>query len=162
MHAEAYAFVKQFSTDAKLNVIEIGSRNINGTVRGLFPNTRWIGLDLHDGPAVDVVCDMLDYTPVNQADIVICCEVLEHAIRWPDMVKRAAEWVKPGGAMIITCAGPGRAPHSHIDGCQLRPQEYYGNVTTQDLKTILEAVSMQVVICCQCGHDTQAMALKPA
>ena len=48
MHVEAFAFVAQFSTTDPITVIEIGSRIINGTVRGLFPNAHWTGLDLTD------------------------------------------------------------------------------------------------------------------
>jgi len=159
MHAEAFAFVKQFSNEYPIDVIEIGSRNINGTVRGLFPNARWTGLDLHPGPDVDVVCDMLDYTPPDSVDLIICCEVLEHAEQWKQMVSRAADWLKPGGRMIITCAGPGRLPHSHIDGCQLRPGEYYGNVSVKELRDSTEADGLYVVICTQLRNDTQAMVI---
>lgn len=159
MHAEAYAFVKQFACDTPIDVIEIGSRNINGSVRPLFPKARWVGLDLHPGPDVDVVCDMMEYTPPKQVDLVICCEVLEHAEPWKQMLSQAQAWLKPGGRMIITCAGPGRLPHSHIDGCQLRPGEYYGNISAEDLREAMEADGLYVVICTQLRNDTQAMAI---
>ncbi len=159
MHAEAFAFVKQFATDSTIDVIEVGSRNINGTVRGLFPNARWTGLDLHPGPDVDVVCDMLDYTPPDSVDLIVCCEVLEHAERWSLMLSQAQAWLKPGGRMILTCAGPGRIPHSHIDGGRLRPDEYYANVSADDLRKALEADGLYVVICTQLKNDTQAMAI---
>lgn len=159
MHEQAYNFVRQFATDQSISVVEIGSRNINGTVRGLFPASRWVGIDLHPGPDVDIVGDMLDFTPEDTVDMVVCCEVLEHAEKWREMIARASDWLKWNGSIIITCAGPGRLPHSHIDGCQLRPGEYYGNVTTQELRTELEAHGLRVVICCQVGNDTQAMAM---
>lgn len=159
MHDQAYNFVRQLATEESISVVEIGSRNINGTVRPLFPRSRWLGIDLHPGPDVDIVGDMLEFTPDDTVDMVVCCEVLEHAPKWREMIARASNWIKWNGAIIITCAGPGRLPHSHIDGCQLRPGEYYGNVTTQDLRTELELNGLQVVICCQVGNDTQAMAL---
>lgn len=159
MHAEAFAFVKQFSSESSLDVIEIGSRNINGTVRGLFPNARWTGLDLHPGPDVDIVCNMLDYSPPGSVDLVICCEVLEHTEHWKQMISKASAWLKSGGRMIITCAGPGRLPHSHIDGCQLRPGEYYGNISVSDLNEAMDADGLCVMICTQLRNDTQAMAI---
>lgn len=159
MHEQAYNFVRQFATDESISVVEIGSRNINGTVRPLFPASRWVGIDLHPGPAVDIVGDMLNFTPDDTVDLVVCCEVLEHAEKWREMVARASNWLKCNGSIIITCAGPGRLPHSHIDGCQLRPGEYYGNVTTQELRAELEVNGLRVVICSQFGNDTQAMAI---
>jgi SAM-dependent methyltransferase len=159
MHNEAFAFVKQFATEDPISVIEIGSRNINGTVRTLFPNAAWIGLDLHPGPDVDVVCDMLEYTPQDVVDLVVCCEVLEHAEQWEKMITHASWWVKPGGLLLITCAGPGRAPHSHIDGCQLRENEYYGNIDPQMLRSSLDTAGFRVLICTQVGADTQAACL---
>lgn len=159
MHVESLAFVAQFATADPIDVIEIGSRNINGTVRPLFPNARWTGLDLHPGPDVDVVCDMRDYMPPDSVDLVVCCEVLEHAEPWRQMISQAQAWLKPGGRMIITCAGPGRLPHSHIDGCQLRPGEYYGNITVGELREAMEAEGLHVVICTQLRNDTQAMAI---
>lgn len=159
MHTEAFAFVKQFATTDPITVIEIGSRIINGTVRGLFPNARCTGLDLHPGPGVDVVCDMMDYTPPDSVDLIVCCEVFEHAENWRQMISQAQAWLKPGGRMILTCAAPGRLPHSHIDGGRLRPDEYYANVSADDLRKAMEADGLYVVICTQLKNDTQAMAI---
>lgn len=159
MHAEAFAFVAQFSTTDPITVIEIGSRIINGTVRGLFTNAHWTGLDLHPGPGVDIVCDMMDYTPPDSVDLIVCCETLEHAENWRQMISQAQAWLVPGGRMILTCAAPGRIPHSHIDGGQLRPDEYYANVSADDLRKALEADGLYVVICTQLKNDTQAVAL---
>lgn len=159
MHEEAMAFVKQFATEDPISVIEVGSRNINGTPRGLFPNAHWTGVDLYAGPDVDVVCDMFDYTPPDSVDLVICCEVLEHSEKWAEMISRASGWLKSGGRMIITCAGPGRIPHSHVDGGEVRLEEYYGNISTQEMRQALESDGLYVVICTQLRNDTQAMAI---
>jgi hypothetical protein len=161
MHQAAFDFIKQFSSKEEMSVIEIGSRNINGSVRSLFPNAEWIGLDLHEGPDVDWVGDSREYQPTEKVDMVVCCESLEHAEMWYDMVRTAAGWVKPFGRMLITCAGPGRAPHSHIDGCQLRPGEHYNNVSAVDMRRCLTDAGMTVLICHQLGDDTQAVAVKP-
>jgi len=159
MHNEAYAFVRQFATDEPISVIEIGSRNINGSVRMLFPNATWTGIDLYDGPGVDVVGSALDYVPPDTVDAVICCEVCEHAAEWRELIAHARWWLKPGGKFIITCAGPGREPHSHIDGCQLRDDEFYENVSVDELRDALIDSGLTVVICTQLGNDTQALAM---
>lgn len=133
MHPAAFEFVGRYATSDAISVIEIGSRNINGTVRDHFPGATWTGLDLYPGPAVDVVIDSLNYTPAEPVDLVICCEVLEHAPKWKEIVRHSAKWLKVGGRILITCAGPDRVPHSAIDGGQLRRGEYYANVSQEDL-----------------------------
>ena len=133
MHAGAFEFVRRFSTHESLTVIEIGSRDINGSVRPFFPNAEWIGIDVVAGPGVDVVIDAIDYSPECQVDMVICTEVLEHTDAWCQIISRAETWIKPGGRMIITCAGTGRLPHSAVDGGPLREGEYYENITHEEL-----------------------------
>ncbi len=161
MHPEAFNFMRQFTTLDPLSVIEVGSRDINGTARPLFPNAQWIGLDLYPGPAVDVVCDMMDYTPDALVDLVVCCEVLEHAEGWAAMVHRMATWIKPGGRLLITCAGTGRKPHSHHDGGELRPGEYYGNISSTDLMIEVWAAGLVGIIDRELRKDTQVAARKP-
>lgn len=60
-------------------VLEIGSLNINGTVRDFFQNCDYIGLDVAPGKDVDVVCQGQSYSvPDNSFDNVISCEAMEH------------------------------------------------------------------------------------
>lgn len=154
MHTEAFEFVEQFRTDKPIHVIEIGSRNINGSVRPLFPNATWVGLDLHPGPDVDLVLDAREYNPLKKADLVICCEVLEHTPHWRAIVDAGRSWLKPDGKMVVTCAGPGREPHSAIDGGPLQPDEYYANIRP-DMLDVYGAQSVSFV-----GTDTRAVFLR--
>jgi cyclopropane fatty-acyl-phospholipid synthase-like methyltransferase len=133
MHPGAFEFISRFATNEVISIIEIGSRDINGTVRSLFPAASWTGLDLYPGPAVDVVTDAMDYVPGALVDRVVCCEVFEHSQNWGEILTHAATWIRPGGRMLITCAGPGREPHSAIDGGKLRPGEHYENISVDSL-----------------------------
>jgi hypothetical protein len=133
MHDGAFEFVRRFSTDESLTVIEIGSMDINGSVRPCFPNASWIGIDVAAGPGVDIVIDAIDYSPECQADLVICTEVLEHTDMWCQIISRAETWIKPGGRIIITCAGTGRLPHSAVDGGPVQAGEHYANITHEQL-----------------------------
>lgn len=116
---------------------------MNGTVRVLFPNADWFGIDCEDGPDVDLVVDAIEYDPVEPADLVICCEVFEHAEQWAAIIRRAAGWLKVGGEMIITVAGPQRPPHSAFDGGEVRPGEYYGNVSAEALVGVAFAAGLR-------------------
>jgi len=160
MHTEAYEFVSKFATQDNITVIEIGSRDLNGSVRQLFPCAVWVGLDLYPGPAVDIVCDAASYVPDSLVDLVVCCEVLEHAPNWRELIQCAASWLQPGGRMIITCAGPGRAPHSHHDGGELREGEYYGNLSADAIAEELHYSGLHLISCDQSGEDTQAAAFR--
>tara|TARA_R110000803_G_scaffold55001_1_gene111828 strand:+ start:785 stop:1270 length:486 start_codon:yes stop_codon:yes gene_type:complete len=160
MHTEAFEFVAVNATTDRVSVIEIGSRDVNGTARVLFSHATWLGLDLHEGPAVDVVCNAAEYVTDDRYDITICLEVLEHSEHWPELVRRLHDWLKPGGRTIITCAGVGREPHSAIDGQAVREGEYYGNIDTTSLQQAMEQAGFVDVKTEQRGPDTYATGSK--
>lgn len=136
MHPAALAWVAEHAP-AATTVVDVGGRDINGTVRGCFPDADYVSVDLIDGPGVDVVADFATWEPEGPVDVVVCCEVAEHAPTWPDLVAHAAEILAPGGALIFTAAGPGRAPHSAFDGGELRDGEWYENVDPVELEEVL-------------------------
>lgn len=158
MHAEARQWVEHFATMQPISVIEIGSKNVNGSIRDLFPNATWYGIDRESGAMVDQVTDAIDYTPDLPADLVVCCEVLEHADNWRQIISRAAEWLKPEGVLIVTCAGLGRKPHS-CDGGPLKTGEYYANIDPAELRAELDK-SYRWKYCRQFQTDAQAFAMR--
>lgn len=169
MHDTAMEFVSRFAKSEPVTVIEIGSRDINGSTRALFPAATWIGLDLHEGPCVDWVGDCTNYVPASPVSLVICTEVLEHAEQWERILQLAVSWLLSDGKIIITCAGPGREPHSHHDGAGLREGEYYGNLSIDQITDVLEAVGMTIVCAergltvrdvASFGTDSRVMAVK--
>lgn len=134
MHHHAFRFVQRVaeqlaaSASPVTRVLEIGSRNINGSVRPLFPAVAYLGVDVVDGPGVDVVADGATVSPPEAPDCVLCCEVLEHTDQAEAIIAHALELLPAGGHLIVTCAAPDRAPHSAVDGGPLRPDEYYANL----------------------------------
>ena len=135
MHVQAFDFVAAHVTGlAPISVLEIGSLDINGSVRALFgANVDYHGLDVVDGPGVDEVGDAADWRASRCYDLVVSTEVLEHAPRWRDILTNAWDAVAPGGRLLATCATDPRAPHSAIDGLDVRPDEHYANVTPGDV-----------------------------
>lgn len=97
-------------------ILELGSRNINGTIRQFFPEpSTYIGVDLMAGRDVDYVCAAGDYTSSEKFDCVVCCEMLhEDKDAWRSFVV-LRHMVKPGGLVIITCAGPARMSSEYPD-----------------------------------------------
>jgi SAM-dependent methyltransferase len=115
-------------------VVEVGSRDINGEIRSLVDADSYIGIDLEDGPGVDVVADCRFWEPPWKASLVVCCEVLEHAPEPREVVDACIGYLRTGGRLVVTCAGPGRAPHSGHDGGPVADDEHYANVDPADLE----------------------------
>ena len=132
MHQQAYNWIKaQLATIiiTGADVLEVGSLDVNSTARGLVIRPRfegcgsYTGIDRTAGRGVDIVCDLHEYEPGILYDIIVCCECLEHDPQPGKAFHKMMAMVKPGGTLLMTCAGPGRAPHMNGHG------EYYGNVT---------------------------------
>jgi hypothetical protein len=139
MHAEAYDWVRQHVGNPA-TVLDIGGRDINGSCRPLFPQTDYTVLDIRPGANVEIVADAATWVPERQFDLVLCTEVFEHTESWPQICVTAYAACRVGGRFIATMAGPGRTPHSAIDGgWTLAPSEYYGNVHPETLRIELEA-----------------------
>lgn len=143
MHAQVLDWIGRqaagLAEDA--HVLEIGSLDINGSVRPLFAGAAsYHGIDLVDGPGVDEVADGASWEPPRSYDVVLCAEVLEHAPAWADVVRTMWRATRPGGTLLITCATDPRAPHSAVDGLDVRPDEHYGNVDGDALAAVLTAL----------------------
>ena len=157
MHAEALDFLRRISLSGP--VVEFGSRNVNGSARDAFPGLEWIGVDIEDGPGVDVVADAAEFWPDQFAPCsIVCCEVLEHAANWKEIIRNAKRIADLQCVLVITCAGPGRLPHSAIDGGPLRPGEYYRNLSAAEIRAACLESGFRGVFAEQIGYDTRAIA----
>lgn len=138
MHEAAYRWVERCAAmlPRRASVVELGSRQINGSVRGLFAYCPYLGVDLTAGPGVDVVADVVGWRPADGRlfDTAVSTEALEHAPDGPGFCRTAFDVLAPGGVLILTAAGPTRRPHSGVDGGKLRPGEFYRNVGPADLR----------------------------
>jgi SAM-dependent methyltransferase len=127
-------------------VLEIGSLDINGSVRSLFHNCDYLGLDVAPGPGVDLVCQGQEYAaPDGSFDVVISCEAMEHNPHWIATFKNMIRLCRPGGLVIMTCATTGRAEHGTS---RTEPEsspltigigwEYYRNLTASNFRRHLD------------------------
>jgi hypothetical protein len=162
MHEQAYEFIAVCARDlGRVGfVLEIGSRNVNGAVRELFDAERYIGVDVMPGPGVDIVASGRDYVPDTVPHVVVCCEVLEHTAEAEAIVAHALSLLPVGGVLLLTAAGPERAPHSAIDGGPLRSTEHYRNITIDDLEQWLAAADDREIVHNPVAGDVYARAVK--
>lgn len=137
MHPEIDNFIVRVKTenpeffDMK-KVLEVGSQDINGSVRKHFNNCDYVGIDLGEAPSVDVVCSIIDYVHPEEYDVVISCEMLEHCKEWSEALEQMYENIKPGGLFILTCAGPTRqehGTHNHTPQDSKFTLEHYRNIS---------------------------------
>ena len=143
-------------------VVEIGARNINGTIRDLFTGRPYIGVDAMPGPDVDVVCNGAFYRPAEPAAVVVCTETLEHTDEASAICTNSHRILKPGGVFLVTAATLGRAAHSAIDGQRIRANEFYQNVSVDDLTAWLEDFAQIKVEHNPTACDVYATAIKGA
>jgi SAM-dependent methyltransferase len=172
MHPAAWRFVTNhlppnvwYNTDDGLPhaVVDLGGRNINGSPRALIaPPCHYVSVDLVPGPGVDVVADAAAWWPPDGArfDLALCCEVLEHTPRAAAILAHAYDLLRPGGTLIVTAAGEGRAPHSAAIGGSLAPYEFYRNVTRGDLSAWLASYDAVQMVENQAAGDIYAVARK--
>lgn len=150
MHKEAKQFVRQVKAEYPeyfngKKVLEVGSLDINGSVRKYFVDCDYTGIDRSDGRGVDIVCDAWSFVvlPETKFDVVISTEMLEHDKTWMMSLERMYRNLKPNGLLLITCAGPTRAEHgtTRSDGGWASPStpDYYRNISTEDFASVLPA-----------------------
>jgi len=82
-------------------VLLVGSRLYNGS----YDRREWykevIGLDMQDGPGVDVVHD-LEKPYSGQFDHVDCCSVLEHVARPWLLAQNIQNVMVPGASLVVS------------------------------------------------------------
>lgn len=158
MHIAVIEFVTAHRPDAAGDVLDVGGRDINGSPRHHFADaTTYTVIDLHDAPGVDVVGDICEFGLTEVADTVLCLEVLEHAEAWREIVAACARACRPGGSVLVTCAGPGRPPHSAMDGNELHDGEHYANVAADELAEAMTAAGLTIEVAEQVGQDVRAV-----
>ena len=151
MHREQFDFVQSVRQKHPYYfqnkfVLEIGSLNLNGSVRQLFNNCNYIGIDVGPGKDVDIVCMGHEYNaPDNSFDMVLSCETLEHDPHWKLTFKKMIDLCKPGGLVLMTCATTGRQEHGTIfREPQSSPNtvqigwNHYKNLTEDDIRKICD------------------------
>jgi SAM-dependent methyltransferase len=122
-------------------VFEVGSYDVNGSVRDLFSGcTEYVGVDLHEGPGVDVVAYGHQVNDTDGSyDVALSGECFEHDPHWRDTFANMVRMTRPGGLVAFTCASRGRPEHgttrtlvSDSPGTQSEGLDYYRNLVEDD------------------------------
>jgi SAM-dependent methyltransferase len=164
MHKAAWDYVADAVTkynldQPELTVIDLGGRNVNGTVRDLFPNVaRYVALDLRAAPGVDIVADAATAQLDERFDVVVSTELLEHAEHAAEIIANAHRHLTPGGVFVATMAGPRRTPHGASGEPEPPPGEFYRNIYPNTLSRWLLDAGFEWYEIDELGADVRCVA----
>jgi len=146
-HPEQFEFVEKLRMNfgyyfAGKKVLEIGSLDINGSLRSLFIQCDYTGVDLAPGKGVDVVSLGHEFSmPDNTYDTVLSAECFEHNPYWIETFENMIRMCKNSGLVFFTCATTGRPEHGTINSHPAsspftvgKGWTYYKNLTEQDFR----------------------------
>ena len=114
VHQTAYAlggaFIESYWSESFSRVLDVGSLNVNGTLRDFAPaGAEYMGVDLAPGPGVDLVIADPHKLPLadNAYDLIVSTSCFEHDplfwLTFLEMVRVA----KPGGFIYINAPSNG-------------------------------------------------------
>ena len=134
-------------------VLEIGSLDVNGSIRSFFVDCDYKGLDVAPGPGVDIVGGGHEFdAPNGSFDVVVSVETMEHNPYWIETVGNMLRLCREGGLILITCASLGRVEHGTTrSDPQSSPLtiglgwDYYRNVSEVDMRRAVASAGHQIL-----------------
>lgn len=121
MHASVRAWTAAVLDPTEITggqVLEVGSCNVNGTVRPIIEAHHpagYLGVDQEPGPNVDEVVDaarLVARFGAEAFDLVICTEMLEHVDDWRAVVAEIVAVTRRSGLLAVTTRSEGFPYHA--------------------------------------------------
>ena len=123
MHQSVLDFAKRILTRDRVAgkfVLEVGSYNVNGSVRDLVEDLKpasYLGVDIEPQDRfVDRVASadrLVEAFGSEAFDIVISTELMEHVANWSAVVDQMRQVLRPGGLLLMTTRSPGFPLHGY-------------------------------------------------
>jgi SAM-dependent methyltransferase len=139
-----------------IQAIDFGSLDLNGSLRDLFSDCRYTGVDIHAGRNVDVISWAHEYQS-DPVDTIVSGEMLEHDPHWMQSLRHMYELLKGGGLLVVSAAGPKRAEHGTTRTPETIPTwdqrtygedpNYYRNITKEMLFEFLATLPSHPMKC---------------
>ena len=158
MHPSSMQFMLDFvsrylNANAPLTVLDVGSKNLNGTFKDLFKGWDYTGLDISEGANVDIVSEKpYNYPlPFESYDVVISGSCLEHVEAPWIWILECARVLKKGGLMAIVAPHTWEQHNCSIDCWRIFPD---------GMRYLLGTAGLEVLECYKQDTDTCGIARK--
>lgn len=121
MHNSIYYWVesrvKEIGPTPDSKVLEVGSCDINGSVRKLFSTQYYVGVDIQNGPGVNILLPNPKELIFKSRyfDVIVCTEMLEHAEFPEAMISEMYRVLRWGGVLLLTTRSEGFPHHNPPD-----------------------------------------------
>jgi len=152
-----------------MRVLEMGSLNVNGTIRDLFIEPEYTGVDVIAGRGVDVIGTFheIDFAD-KRFDVVCSANALEHDMHFDKTLPRMYELLVPGGLMFISACykfaehgtvkcNPWASGTAQLEG---EWADYYKNITPDDIKKHFKYEMFRWYMLCTYHQDIQFVGIK--
>jgi ubiquinone/menaquinone biosynthesis C-methylase UbiE len=109
MQAATEFFAKFSGEFVEPTIVEIGSQNVNGSIKDVAPPSNYVGLDFQEAKGVDIVLqDAYSFPlPDNYADIVVTSSCFEHSEMFWLTFLEGVRILKPRGLFYINAPSTG-------------------------------------------------------
>jgi SAM-dependent methyltransferase len=169
-HPEQNAFVRAVKARfpvyfAGTRVLEIGSRNVNGSIRQFFRGCEYVGLDCQPGCCVDVVNLAHEFADPDPFDVVVSCEAFEHDPHFDRTIPHVLGLLRRGGLFVATWASPLRPEHGTAGTGEIYGPDpaYYRGIAADEF--IMAAAGMLHLLetsTARDGQDVRAVGFRAA
>jgi len=92
-------------------VLEVGSQDVNGSIKQLFTECDYTGVDWRPGPNVDIVSLAHDMKFDTPFDAVVSASMLEHDPYWKQSLETMIQYIKPDGILMLSWGAALNAEH---------------------------------------------------
>jgi hypothetical protein len=123
------------------NVLEVGSFNVNGSVRDYFSDiTNYIGLDWRPGPCVDVVMLAHKYEPDIKFDTIISASMMEHDPFYKESITNMIRLLSERGGLFLSWGAAREGAHE----VHSAPDNQFHALPVGKVFTLLESLGMYI------------------
>ena len=96
------------------SVLELGSKDVNGSVREFFDHCDYTGIDKEPGEGVDIVVDARNTLFKKNFNTIICFSLLEHEEDWKTVLSHNVQFLMESGRMFFSFGSEGNIKHMDV------------------------------------------------